>query len=287
MLNDSDDATVVAAAPRRTSKATKLLQAAALAAVLVPLGTVAVETATINCVTTSSGGGCFNSAGGSGFFYSGGGQQSNTWSFYRNANTLPQDLIYSFTITGTPAVDFSLNVRDFVTTQAALSAAPPGEYDVQPPFPLMNFAGLMCVPTNNPGLCGLFDVTSDGTPAWSGLFYDAKIAWNTNADPASLPASNRVTILQAKDYLPDGSPNWNYVFTNTLSNIWYDPNQPPPDPGIGGRGNSFSRFGVFWSEDLPPAGNQSDVVPEPGSMILLGTGLAGAIHRARRRKRQF
>src|SRR5438552_10907833 len=40
---------------KRSSTVTKLIQAAALAAVLVPLGSVAVETSTINCSSSYSG----------------------------------------------------------------------------------------------------------------------------------------------------------------------------------------------------------------------------------------
>ena len=129
----------------KPSTAKKLIQAAALAAVLVPLGTVAVETATINCI--SDGSGC------TGTYTLGGGPQSNTWKFF-SANEPGATLFYTLEISGTPTADFSLNVEDFITTQEALEGSGAME----------NFPGLTCIPTFDGVQCGLFDVSNfDGT----------------------------------------------------------------------------------------------------------------------------
>ena len=72
------DATPAARSSKKASSATRLLQAAAFAAVLVPLGSVAIEADTIRCVTSMSGGGCSATGG----YVAGGGWQSNTWEYY-------------------------------------------------------------------------------------------------------------------------------------------------------------------------------------------------------------
>ncbi len=240
MHTDSGESTSVAVPPKKPSRTTKLLQAAALAAVLVPLGTVAVQTSTIQCGTTSGGGGQCTA---SGYYSPSPGSGSNTWEFYQNSNYT--GLLYSFQVSGTPTRAFNLDVSDWVMPYGLTGG--------------VNFPTLTCVPTYGAFIygsyCGLFDVTVyDQTPTAGPLFYgdyNLKITWFTNGNAASDPAPPyRVTILQAKDLLADGSPNTSYQFTNQLRGIWYNPNLPPPDPAIGGRGDSFSRFGVFTDSSL-------------------------------------
>ncbi|CAN5886835.1 hypothetical protein BH18ACI5_BH18ACI5_28370 [soil metagenome] len=240
------------------------MQAAALASLLVPLGTVAVETAQINCVTSQTSGGFCQ---GSGVYSPGsGGSNSNTWKFFDSFNgTTYTDLIYTVDITGTPTSTFSLNVRDFVTTQGSLGPA------------LVNFPDAQCIPTFDAGQCGLFDVTQPFGPAtWEttgptpGYFFT--INWFFNPDDLlSRPPDDGLNyILQAKN------ATGGTIFTNQLVDTEYDPFPSPTDPALGGRGDSFSRFGAFRTTSDPVP------VPEPGTMLLVGTGLATALHRRRR-----
>jgi hypothetical protein len=182
---------------------------------------------------------------------SGGATVSNTWGFFDNGN-----LIYTFDITGVPTSDFELEVTDFVTSQAALLNG----------SSLVNFPNATCIPTFDAGLCGLFDVfVVSGTATWDSDGFYATITWFVNSDPLSQPPDDGNNyILQAKD-AAEG------LFTNQLLDTIYDPAPTPDDPALGGRGDSFSRFGAFRT------------VPEPATLLLLGTGIATALYRRRRK----
>jgi hypothetical protein len=259
---------MVNGSPPTAWRAARLIQASVLAAALVLSGAVAGEAATINCVSSYYSGSCLEG----GIYVAGQGVQSNSWNFWTNSGggdvgQYPS-LIYTIQIAGTPSQNFELYVNDLVYQVPFLATFfYPGAS--QP-------TTASCVQTFGPGYCGLFDVTyGESSPIWSGG-YDVRVFWF--GDPGTPPYT--ITLLKA-------SNAEDFDNATPLSDIWYAPTLTPPDPGIGGRGNTFSTFGVFEGEGVSPATvvtEKPPVIPEPGTLILLGTGLFSLAARIRRRK---
>jgi hypothetical protein len=235
-------------ASKRSSTAVKLIQAAALASVLVPLGSVSVETTT--CTLRFSGGfsgaGCSNGSSGRTRFNFAGAP------FYFELRLDHRQHDVSVTVD-----DLAISQADF---QARLPAFLPGYTCLQ-------------IDTGNQN-CENFQVTVEppGTNSW--LNWNGMIHWNspTGLDPGL------VRMLHEKGDRSAGEPPETTTEDNT-----YDEDMClvfgcvfNPDPSISSDDQDF--------EQLIAALAPSSAVPEPASVILLGTGVSAFLY-GRRRKR--
>jgi hypothetical protein len=138
---------------------------------------------------------------------------------------------------------------------------------------LNNFPGFRCIPLDGVH-CIDFEVNAPtpGTNTWTG-FYDLTITWLLDTEP-EFPndPGNRIRILHNRGDVPgDG-------FDTDISVVgsYFGPNGCTfgceEDPGLSGRDDNFQSFLVV----------QGPAVPEPGTLMLLGSGVAAWLIRRRR-----
>jgi hypothetical protein len=234
---------------RHTKSATlkRLLQAAVLACVLVPLGTVAVEGSVwyFNC--TNEFDGC-----------TGEGAQSYTFGFGEYSLALTFDMPSG----GSIGVSVDPTVISDETFQSKADA----------------FPGYACLEITSAGDCVEFNVdvfqgespTENLTsPDW--FHYELEIRWNKIDGQVLDPLL--MTMLVNRDALPnDGATDYDF---DVCASALYDPCVIDPDPGIRSGDTDFSQ----WIAAYRPA----TAVPEPSTLLLLGAGVSAVGLRRRRR----
>ena len=252
----------------KSSAVGKLARAAALAALLVPLGSIATDAATISCsFSPESGGFCDDGPGGAEGFGT-----SATYPFNGGAfgGGYTVDLDFD-DVRG--KFDVSITNHEISQSDASWGAW------------LANFPGHICIPIADLALskCVVFDVVGpdQGLSTWEG-FYDIFISWAALTDGQygdSPPGSNHV--LHGVGAWPDIAfpPDSDITIPGSYTTC------PPDcfeetlfvgDPGLGGTDNSFS----------PATVTNSSTVPEPSTMLLLTSGLGTALYRRFRRRNQ-
>jgi hypothetical protein len=238
---------------KRSSTATKLIQAAALAAVLVPLGSVAVETSTINCASSYSG--CIGTF-----------SPTNTSNDYDFGGF--DYILTMLNVNGT----FDVDINALLGTQAFFANR------------LGNFPGYQCVDLLDPSTgtpCVDFGIFAPdpGANSWQG--YRVKIAWDFDSN-SLFPNSpgNRITILHdfGTRQVPGDTDNiYDEDMCLNRLNTACTYFAGPGDPSISSGDTDFQHMLV--------AQRPADAVPEPATLILLGSGVSGFLYRRRRRSR--
>jgi hypothetical protein len=262
MSNESNEMNG-AAAPRasthktskRSSTAVKLIQAAALAAVLVPLGSVAVETSTLNCSSSYSG--CIGTFSPT--------NTSNDYDFGAFDYILTM-----LNVNGT----FDVDIAAQFGTQASFASR------------MVNFPGFQCVdlmdPSSQSAPCVDFGIFAPAPGETSWQNYKVKIAWDFDSNTLFPNGpGNRITILHDFGERQRPGDTDNTYDESMCQNPLNTPCSYFPGPGD----PSISSGDTDFQHMLVAQGPAAGVVPEPATLILVGSGISGFLYRRRRRSR--
>jgi hypothetical protein len=191
------------------------------------------------------------------------------WDLFLRSEQYGGVTLYTLTIEGVAANSFELNVQD---QQFPI-------FNEGEPFFDIPYPGGQCTPIADESTCVIFDIFEVGEANWVDGYY-AEIRWlapDVEPGESSMkpPNDGLNHIFKAEDGF-----NFSEVLVSEcpieLEPNCYNPEIDPIDPGIGGKGDSFSSLLV----------GRADSVPEPATLSLLGLGIAAALHRRRKNQRR-
>jgi hypothetical protein len=256
----------------KSSNAAKLLQAAALAAVLVPLGSVAAEASSCHFGGSTS---CASNAGGEGF----------TLFEFGSGGSAPYRVGLRFdTIVG----EFDIDIDDIAMDEATMLAKLTNFPGFRPvpigddPAPFIEFrvtdhsnGPCFVTPTNNCSTATNTWISQGARGPAADQGYDMRFYWLNNTDglfpdPHVLHATGSSELYDID--ISDGS-----YATFVPCDVFGTCSQrvaSSGDPAAGGRDDMFTAFTLA---------DPTSPVPEPASLVLLGTGISGWLYRRRRR----